>query len=683
MPTRAEDARAPSRRPTGGDIIVTAPIAQSERDVLSGTSIVTGDQLERALRSSIGETLARQPGVSASSFGPSASRPILRGFQGERIRILTDGIGSIDVSNTSADHAVAIDPLLAERIEVLRGPAALLFGSSAVGGVVNVLDGRIPDRLPENGYRLDALASYGSAAEERSVAGSGNLAIGQNVVLHADGSYQKSDDLGIGGYVLSPSARSEALASGDPDIEDLAGLGGTLPKSASESWVVGVGAAWVDGDNSIGLAYSHYDNFYGVPIRYALEPGEEAEAPRLQIEQDRVDLRMQADLSGFIDTIRLRAAYADYTHAELEEDGGVGTRFFNKGLEGRLELVQFRRGIWQGASGVQYVHRDFDVIGEEAFLPRNSSSQIGLFTLQQFDWGALKAEGGLRYEHSSQRSTPEGGDLRFPRITRDYDAISGAAGLSYGFSEAVRVGFNLSHTERAPSPEELFANGPHGGTQAWELGSPDFGLEKSWGIEATLHVHRAGFSFDASAYYNWFSGYIAENQVDQSICEAAAAPSGRDVDLPCFQFTQRRARYYGVEADMIARLATVGPWSLNADLLGDYVHATIVDESPVARIPAPRILGGLEAQSDALTARGEVEHVFRQTRVAPFETTTAAYTQVNASVSWKPLADNDRVSLLLAANNIFDVDARRASSVLKDFAPLAGRDIRVTLRVGI
>lgn len=682
-----QDQGKPARQ--GDEIVITGLLQQSEKDVLSGTSIVSGEELTRDLRPSIGETLARQPGVSATSFGPSASRPILRGFQGERIRVLTDGIGSIDVSNTSVDHAVVIDPLLAERVEIVRGPSALLYGSSAIGGVVNVIDSRIPRSIPENGYRVNAIGGYGSAANERSIGAAGDVGLGK-IVLHADGSYLKSDDLDIGGYVLSPSARAAALAAAagpttpdDPDFAASAALKGTLPNTAARTWTAGVGASLITDTGSLGISYSHYDSLYGVPIRYATESGQEQEAPRLSVVQDRVDLRGEVDTGGgFLDKIRVRAGYADYHHYELEEDGAIGTAFYNKGIESRLELIQAQRGGWSGASGVQYFNRDFNVVGEEAFLPKNRTSQLGLFTLQQFDLGPIRAEGGLRYESSNLEAAPLSGDARFFAGKRHFDAFSGSAGLSYALSDGVRIGFNVSRTERAPSAEELFARGGHAGTQSWELGNPDFGLEKSWGIEGTLHVHQDRFSLDASAYYNWFSNYISENQVDPSVCETAAAPSGREVDLPCFQFQQADARYYGFEADASFRLAQLGAYTINIDALGDYVRATIVDRSPAPRIPPARVLGGIEAQSDRLTARAEVEHVFEQDRIAPFETPTDAYTLVNASIGFKPIAGNDRISLLLSANNIFDVDARRHSSFLKDFAPLAGRDLRATVRVG-
>ena len=646
---------------------------------------MTGQELTRDLKSTIGETLAKQPGVSATSFGPNSSRPILRGFQGERVRVLTDGIGSIDVSNTSVDHAVIIDPLLAERIEVLRGPSALLFGSSAVGGVVNVIDTRIPRSVPEKGYRLDGIATYGSAANERSFGGAADVAVGKHFVLHADGSYTKTDDLRIGGYALTEARRREALATSllpppppvpgeDPiDYAANAQIRGTLPNSASETWTAGAGAALITDTGSLGVSYSHYDSLYGVPIRYATLPDEGQEAPRLSIVQNRLDLRGEVETGGgFLDKIRLRAGHATYRHFELEPDGAIGTAFYNNGTEARLELVQGNKDGWQGASGVQYFNRIFTVVGDEAFLPKNETNQTGFFTLQQLDLGAFKAEGGLRYELTEVAARTPQDDLRFFAGKRHFGALSGSIGASYGISDAVRFGLNLSRTERAPSAEELFANGGHAGTQAYELGSPDFRLEKSWGLEATVHAHGEGFSFDASAYYDWFSNYISENQVDQAVCEAAAAPSGRDVEFPCFQYSQADARYYGFEVEGSVALARIGNYRINADALGDYVHATIVDMGPVPRIPPMRVLGGLEAQSDRLSGRVEVEHVFDQNRIAAFETPTNDYTMVNASVSLSPFGADNKTTLTVSANNIFDVDARRHASFLKDFAPLAG-----------
>jgi iron complex outermembrane receptor protein len=689
----------PTAPPREGEIIVTAPYAQSEADILQGTSIVTGEELTRELRPTIGETLARQPGVSATSFGPSASRPVLRGLQGDRVRVLTDGIGSIDVSNTSVDHAVVIDPLLAQRVEVLRGPSALLFGSSAIGGVVNVIDTRIPRSIPEKGYRATAMGTYGSAANQRSGSAAGDVALGR-LVLHADGSYLKTDDQEIGGYVLSRRAREESLSQvglpqdiapgedgepGEPiDFAGNAALRGRIPNTASKTWTAGAGASLITDTGHLGISYGHYDSFYGLPVRYATQVGQEQEAPRLDIKQDRVDLRGEVETGGaFIDRIRVRAGHATYRHYEVEESGEIATTFRNNGLEGRIEVVQANRDGWQGASGVQYFNRQFDVAGEEAFLPRNETNQTGLFTLQQVDFGSFKVEGGLRYEWTRQQAKTTEDDLRYFRGGRSFGALSGSLGVSFAPTEGIRLGLNGSHTERAPSAEELFANGGHAGTQAYELGSPDFRKERSWGLEATLHAHGEGFSFDASAYHNWFKNFIFENQVGQGVCEAAAAPSGREVELPCFQYQQANARFYGFEADASLRLAQMGSYTINLDGVADYVHATIRNGGPVPRIPPLRLLGGVEAQSDLLTARAEVEHVFDQGRTAAFETPTNEYTLVNASISIRPFGRDNDTTLLLSANNLFDVVARRHASFLKDFAPLAGRDLRATLRVSI
>jgi iron complex outermembrane receptor protein len=672
---------------TGQEIIVTAPVTRTETTALGGVSVVSGEELVRNLKPTIGETLERQPGVSATSFGPNASRPILRGFQGERVRVLSDGIGSIDVSNTSVDHAVIIDPLLAERIEVLRGPSALLFGSSAEGGVVNVIDTRIPRSRPQDGYRLQGTLTYGSAANERSVASAGDVAVGQHLVLHADGSWSKSDDLHIGGYALSPEARAAALAAAagpvlpdDPDFAASAAIKGTLPNTAGETWTAGAGATILTDGGSLGVSYSHYDSVYGVPIRYATESGQAQEAPRLDIVQNRLDLRGEVDTGdGFLKQVRLRAAAASYRHFELEQDGAVGTAFYNKGLESRLELVQNDHGGWQGASGVQFFDRNFNVVGDEAFLPRNETTQLGFFTLQQLDLGKIKTEAGLRYETTDLAARTDQGDLRFFSGTRHFDTVAASLGASYGLSQDWRIGLNLSRTARAPSAEELFANGPHAGTEAYELGNPDFATEKSWGLEATLHGHGHGFSVDASAYYDWFSNFIYDSQVAQSVCEAAAAPSGRTVDLPCFQNLQADAHYYGFEVDASTKVAQLGKYAVNVDGLADYVHATIIDQGPAPRIPPLRVLGGIEAQGDKLNGRFEVEHVFDQDRIAAYETSTPGYTLVNATVGITPFTGN-KTSFTLSANNIFDVDARRHSSYLKDFAPLAGRDIRLTAR---
>jgi iron complex outermembrane receptor protein len=701
FPAQAQDAPAPApavpltqdqdrdhgHETSNPEIIVTAPYSRNQVDVLSGTSVLSGEALNRQLKPTIGDTLSSLPGVSASSFGPGVSRPVLRGFQGERIRILTDGIGSIDVSNTSADHATAINPLNADRIEVLRGPAALLFGSSAIGGVVNVIDSRIPRRIPTEAVHLDVIGTYGSAADQRSGAGHLDVPLGWGLVAHADGSYLKAGDLRTGGYLYARDVREHALhhaeEDNDAELAEEANVRGRLPNSAMETWDVAGGLSVIRDGGSLGFAVSRYESQYGIPARFDphhhdhdhehegededAHDGHSHEDVRLKIAQTRFDMRGEVETGGFIERIRMRAAVADYRHDEIEPSGEIGTSFFNQGWEGRLELVQANRDGWRGAIGGQFFVRDFLVRGEEKFLPKSSTQQFGLFTLQSVDLGQVKAEAGARYERSDVRAFADA-DLGNGDIARGFDAFSFSVGASYPLAPGIRIGLNGSRTERAPSAEELFANGPHAGTQAFEIGNPGFTKESSWGLEASLKGQGDGYSFALAAYHNWFDNYIYDYQTGAEIDE-----------LPVFQYAQANARYYGIEGEASLRVASTGQFDINTDLVADYVHAVIEGQGAAPRIPPLRLLGGIEAQSPRLNGRVEVEHVFEQERIAAYETPTSGYTMVNASISWKPF-EASATSLTLTANNIFDVEARRHASVLKDFAPLAGRDIRVTAR---
>jgi iron complex outermembrane receptor protein len=696
LPTAARAADAPvpgtdhvhTEEPE--EIVVTANFVR-DLDLLAGTEVLTGTDLVRDLRPQLGDTLARLPGVSATSFSPGASRPVLRGFQGERIRVLTDGVGSIDVSNTSADHAVTIDPLTAERIEVLHGPAVLLFGSQAIGGAVNVLDRRIPRRVPDDKLHIDALASYGSAADEQSVGGSIDIPLGSGFVGHVDGSYRNTDDLEVGGFVLSPRLRAEQFAvAAEEEAEghaeeaaearELANLRGRIPNSATETKTLGAGLALIGDRGSLGFSLSWYDSNYGVPGRPGAEHhheepegeheeeeegghDEHGEAPvTIGLEQFRGDLRGELEVGGgFIDKLRLRLAAADYEHTEFE-GAEVGTIFRTQGMEGRFELVQADRGGWRGVSGVQYFVRDFAAVGAEAFVPPNETSQLGLFTLQEFDLGKAGIEAAARWERTRVGSNEVG-------VTRTINAYSGAFGGSYELTPKIKIGANVSRSERAPAAEELFSNGPHIATQAFEIGDPDLQKEKSWGAEAYIRADTRDFNLSLSAFANWFDDYIFET-----------ATGEEQDELPVFRYFQRDARYYGFEGEISATLFRAGGFRFVGDVVADYVHASIKQGGPVPRIPPLRVLAGIEAQSESIDGRIEAEWSADQNRVATFETPTDGHLLVGASVAWRPWGKRNPTTFLLSANNLFDVDARRHASFTKEYVPLAGRDIRLSAR---
>jgi iron complex outermembrane receptor protein len=686
------------------DIVVSAPFVR-DLNLLAGKSVVAGDELVRDLRPQIGDTLTRQPGVSATSFSPGASRPVLRGFQGERVRVLTDGLGSLDVSNTSTDHGVTIDPLTAERIEVLRGPAVMLFGSQAIGGAVNVIDRRIPRGVPEHGYHVDAIGTYGSAANERSGGAGVDVALSSQIVAHVDGSYRKSDDLRIGGYQLSPTLRREQLSivaeeAAEGHMEEaaearaLANRRGRLPNSGTETYTLGAGLALINEGGSLGFSVGYYDSKYGVPERPGAshlhggddhgdhdhdhdhgEEGHDHGDVTIAMKQFRADMRGEVIAGGdFLDRIRFRAGFADYEHTEFE-GAEVGTVFNSQAFEGRVELVQADRGGWRGVTGFQGFTRDFSAVGAEAFVPPNVTDQYGLFTLQEINRGNWEVEFAGRYEHAAVRSSavrvgPEE-DAPVVGVSRNFNAFSGALGLSYAVAPEVRIGINGSRAERAPSAEELFSNGPHIATQAYEIGNPNFKTEKSWGLELYARGRTGPVRFQVSGYATWFDDYIYENAV-----------GGERDGLPIFQYFQAGARYYGVEGELTADLIRSNGFELDANIVADYVNATLTnDRGPVPRIPPLRVLGGLSARAGDFGGRVEVEHVTAQNRVAAFETPTEDFTLVNASLSFKPFGRESETTFIVSANNIFDVDARRHASFTKDYVPLAGRDIRVAARL--
>jgi len=681
---------AAAAHPDPDQAIVITGVSRRSQDVLGGVSIVDIEELGRDVRPSIGETLQSQPGVTASSFGPVASRPILRGLSGERVRILIDGIGSLDLSASDPDHAVAINPLTAEQIEVLRGPSALLYGSSAIGGVVNVIDTRIPRHAPDGFIKVNALAEYGSAANERSANASVDVPLGSNFIGHLDGSYSKFDDLHVGGHLLSRELRDEAEASTDPEIQELAELKDKLPNTFGRIDDLAAGLAYVDGDLNVGLSFNHHDAKYGVPIRFSLDPDVEPEAPTIDAHQNRGDLRISVPIGGLFKHAELRGGISKYRHNEIEEDGAIGSRFFSNGQEFRGDIVQDDRGGWGGTSGAQLLHQTARISGEEKYLPHSDNRQVGLFTLQSFVTGKLRVEAGGRVEFSKVKADEdeviaeiaeefaedhgEEHEIGEKAISRSFTPVSLSLGGNYELATGWRAGLALSHSERAPSIDELYSFGPHGGSQQFLIGEPELGKEKGNAAELSLHHTTGPLHIQGSVYYSRFSNFIFQAPTDEAEGEG-------DHELPVYEYREAKAKYYGFELQADAKFGEAVGVRWGGELVTDYVHATIENFGPAPQIPPFRVLGALTGSRGQMDGRFEIERVSKQDRVAPNETETPGFTMVNASLDWHPFAANPELTLSLQGNNLFDVNARRHSSVLKDFAPLAGRDIRVSARM--
>jgi len=656
------------------NLVVTG--SRRKVDVLGGTTVLEPEELTHDLKPSLGDTLADMPGVSSSSFGPSSSRPILRGLSGEDAPILIDGLTSLDLSSSDPDHAVAINPVTAESIEVLRGPGTLQYNSAAIGGVVNVIDNRIPRHVPAD-IEGTVLLNYGSAANERSGNASVTVPLGGHFAAHVDGSFTKYDDLKVGGYLLSPELRREALASPDPDVRALASLKDKLPNTAGKGDDLAGGVAYVDGDLNIGLSYGHHDSKYGVPIRFSLDPAFEAEEPTIDAHQDRVDGRANIPIGGFFHAVEFRGGLSKYHHAEIEADGVVGSKFYSDGGEMRAALFQSDRGGWGGSSGVQYLDQDFRIRGEEKYLPDSDNKKLGLFTLQTLERGPMRLEAAARVDFVTLTADADpdiaanGGIIGTQDFKRDFTPISASVGGNYDVGGDWRVGLALSHSERAPNVQELFSNGPHGGSAQFLIGNPDIKAQKSNGAELSVHHMSGPVHVQGSVYYNDYGNYLF------------VAPTGGVRDgLPIYAYQEGKAKYYGFEVETDVKFGKALGIDWGGEVTADAVRAKIKGFGDAPEIPPFRVLAGISGERGPVTGRVEVEHVAKQDKTAPEELPTDGYTMVNASFDWTPLKEDPELTLSLTGNNLFDVNARRHASDLKDFAPLAGRDIRLTARLG-
>jgi len=639
----AEDAEA---RPGGGktvsELVVTgAPYVVSIDSTLTNVDVVARDQLDAAPAAGLGDVLAGLPGVRSSFFGPGASRPVIRGLSGPRVLVLTNGVGLIDASGLSPDHQVASDPQEAERIEVLRGPSALAYGGSAIGGVVNVIDGRIPDAYTA-GLHGRALAGLTSVDDGREASGALKLGVGGHWMFTADGTRRRSDDYEV---PVDPLSTRKAIADGLPfPLKS----GTRVPNTYVDLDAYGAGASYVGDGAWGGLAVKRTETEYGSAA--------EADV-HIELKQTRVDARGGADIDlGPFDKVKVSGGWADYRHTEFEGPD-PGTTFTSKGYEARLELVQRDRGGWQGAVGFQGLHRNFDAIGEEALIPKTDIDEAGVFTLQRLDKEAWGLEGGLRLDHRKLDSLAG---------QRDFTNVSASVGGFLRPAPGWFLGLSLSRTGRAPTEEELFADGPHPATGTFEVGDGGLDAEVSYSLDATVHYTAGPWSIDLHGFGVRYDGFI-----DQ----VAAGVDDADSGLPVFRFVQTDARFYGAEADASYRLWTDGDRSFRLEAAADYVHGA-TDLGPPARIPPWSATGRAVFEAGWWTGRLELRHVAAQDRVAAGELPTDGYQMLDASLTFRPLADRD-LKLFIDGRNLGDVEAREHASFLKDIAPLPGRSVRV------
>jgi iron complex outermembrane receptor protein len=684
-PALAQDAAPPGNtagRPvaTPKVFVTSSPLGNSGLfDMAQPASVVAGPELTFRREPTLGETLGQMPGVSSSYFGPNASRPVIRGLDGDRIRLLNNGTGIADASSLSFDHAVPADPLVADRVEVVRGPAALMYGGSAVGGVVNVIDNRIPAEAID-GVTGRGEVRYGGAADERSgvavlEAGHGGL------VLHADAFQRRTGDLRIPGY-----ARSARLRAQDPQAEEPRDR---LPNSSAESSGGSVGASLVGDRGYVGLSYGGLNSNYGTVVE---------EDVRIDMQSERVDARGELrDIEGFVTGLKFNANYTDYQHRELE-GSAVGTTFLNKAYEGRIEALHRPVGRMQGAFGLQFLSSDFSALGDEAFVPDTTTRSAAVFAFEELPFERSKVTFGARLENP--RVSSEGGGATDPVLggprfgdatSRSFTALSGSVGAIHALTGVFSVAANAAHTERAPTQYELFANGPHLATNQYEIGNRDFGRERSNALDVQLRAQAGPHSGYVGAFYTRFDNFIGlfgtgntrgkdgELNPQDLDGDGIADLSGEPI-LTEAAFRQVRAEFRGFEAEGRFRLVDRSG-TLHLTLRGDYTRATNrADGRPLPRIPPLRFGAGLDYVFNNLGARLDVQYAAAQDRVSEFELATDSYTLVNAMVNYRFQAAHMTWDAYARLMNLLDEEARNAASFLKDIAPLPGRGLMVGVR---
>ena len=630
------------------DVIVTgAPFGISARATTIATTVIDEEALATAPAASLGDLVNGLPGVRSTDFAPGASRPVIRGLSGPRVQVLTNGIGLIDASSVSPDHQVATDPAEANRIEIVRGPATLAYGGTAIGGVVNVIDNRIPTEMPEG---LEGLVSAQASSVDNGWSTSGRLTFGLGpIAINIDGVKKNSDD-----YDIPSPSLSQRRAAADGVAR---GPGGTQVNSFAELESWGAGASWIGSRGFIGASYKDLSSTYGT----VAEPN-----VFIQLEQTREDVRGELRFDGGpFQKLTGSYGHADYTHTEFEGPGMPGTVFQSDGWEARSDLVQKTRDGWNGAVGVQTLSRSFAAIGSEAFVPSSQIEEAGVYSVQRLDRAGWGLEGGLRYDRRSVTATPLSGG---PEISRDFGNWSGSAAAFIKPIPNLFLGLSLAHNERAPSEVELFADGLHVATGVYERGDVRLDNETVNTLEGTIHYAAGRFRGDLHVYASSYDGFIDERDTGAVFVDGGES-------FPIFQFVQTGAEFRGFEAEGEYDLWTSGVRSLSLEGAADFVDAR-TDQGPAARIPPYSLTGRLKWASTPFDAALEVRRVGEQDQLAAYELGTDGYTMVNLSGVWRPFADK-AVTLFAEGHNLTGVEAREHVSFLKDVAPLPGRNLRV------
>ncbi len=617
---------------------------EEQSDILHTIPTVSnlhGDELLKKGKNSLGETLKDEVGVNSTQFGPNSSRPVIRGLKGDRIRILQNGIGVLDASGTSEDHAVPMNPLASESVEIVRGPISLLYGSSAVGGVVNIVNSRIHKSYFPGVYGgIDE--KYESVNQGNSLAGKLDYGV-SDWMFHFDGQYTKAKDTDTPlGKIINSETEQRSLAAGT--------------------------TYFFSRKNYLGLSYAQFENTYGVVSETDVD---------INLRQRRLDLSGNLELTGFFSSMRLKSAQTFYEHKELEA-GETGTIFDNTGNESRVEFVQANRGSWHGVMGLQTQFMNYSAQGEEAFLPSTDKSAVALFAFEEIEMERFKVNLGLRGE-STKLQAYQGPTQAIDENHRFFTASAALGGL-YQFDFFTSTSLNLSYNERAPTYQELYSNGPHLALGIFEVGQSQLPKETSFAVEWTIKRKTPLMYVALTAFNQEFLNYVSLNPTGTfaDTDESGTAGDSPD-DFEIFNYNSQKARINGLELEMRHRVHAY--WSFR--FTADYLYGQNLETNrPLPQISPVRVGLGIQFDRNSLSSSLEWRNVFKQTRIAPQETQTPSYNILNYDLNYDfKLSEESILKLYFQVNNIGDIKARNHVSLLKDRVLLPGRNFVGGLRL--
>ncbi|MEW6761656.1 MAG: TonB-dependent receptor [Pseudomonadota bacterium] len=662
-----------TRLKTDPDSVPTVVVSAStlgvlEDDMITPVTSLSGGALVRARESTIGETLANQPGITSSHFGAGASRPVIRGMDGPRVKILSDGAEVQDASTISPDHAVGFEPVLAERIEVLRGPSALAYGGGAVGGVVNILDRKIPTRMPEKPIEGSMEVRANSMAREKTGAfevtgGAGNIAVHAEGVKRDAGDYRVGKDWNEGRHVNGSYKETESGTVGLSWVGERGYIGAAYTKERTEYGIPGH-------NHEFESCHPHGDHLHCGGHEEEEEEGHDHDhehghgeaVPVVKLDSDRWDVRgeYRNPMAG-ITKARLRASFTDYRHDELEE-GVVSTSFLNKGHDVRVEMEHAPVGGVRGVFGLQTTRRDFNTIGEEAYVPPTVTKKHAAFLTEEYKLDNWRFEAGLRHEWQ---------DVKVDSATaKDTDArgTSVALGAVWKFQPQYSLRAGISRSHRLPTAEELYADGVHLATATYEIGNQNLGKETSNNIDVTLRKFEGDTTFSLSAFHNRVDNYIYAHTLDDH------------EGFQLVEYAQRDATFTGLEGEVRHKFSNI----VEGTLFGDMVRARFDNSGEgsrnIPRIPAHRIGARVNADWQSWHGMVEVVRVGKQDRVADFEGQTGGYNMVNLGGHYTTRIGGVPAQIYARINNLTDQLAFSHTSFIKEAAPLPGRNITAGLR---